>query len=67
MGIVKNKNTSLIDRLLSFKMATSEPTNEYYSFIGGKKDAELEPKKEKTVEQTTSFEARFKNKFRDPK
>ena len=64
MGIVKNNNTSLIDRLLSFKMATSEPTNEYYSFIGGKKDAEPEPEKEKKVEQTTTFEERFKHRFR---
>ena len=47
MGILKNNNSSLIDKLLSFKMATSEPNNEYYSFIGGKKDAELEPEKEK--------------------
>ena len=68
MGIVKNKDNSLIDRLLRFKMATNEPTNDYYSFIGGKKDAEpIEPEKEKKVEQTTTFEERFKHRFRDLK
>ena len=68
MGIVKNKDNSLIDRLLRFRMATNEPTNDYYSFIGGKKDAEpIEPEKEKKVEQTTTFEERFKHRFRDPK
>ena len=66
MSILKN-NSSLIDKLLSLgkkPMTMSDPNNEYYSFIE-KKDAELEPEKEKPVERASGFEARFQ--FRDPK
>ena len=64
----KNKDSSLIDRLLQFKMAKNE-TPDYYSFIGGggkKGEEPIEPEKEKS-EQTTTFEERFKHRFKDPK
>ena len=67
MSILKNEKFN-IDRLLSLgkkPMATSEiPQNDYYSFID-KKEAELEPEKEKPEKRTSGFEARFQ--FRDPK
>ena len=61
----KNKDSSLINRLVQLKMAKNE-TPDYYSFIGGggkKGEEPIEPEKEKGE----TFEERFKHRFKDPK